>query len=241
VSPYLRDVEDGMTTITTCVFDAYGTLFDVNAAARKLAEEDGLESFAAVWQQVSMHWRLKQLQYSWLRSLTGEHVDFWQVTQDGLDWALEATDQDDPALRERLLGLYWQLAAYAEVPAILAQLKEVGLNTAILSNGSPAMLDAAVDSAGIAGVLDAVLSVEEVGIFKPDARVYDMVGARFGCTAPEVLFVSSNGWDVAAAASYGFRTLWVNRAGEPVDRLPGRPAAVIADLTGVPEIAGRTA
>ena len=224
--------------ISTCVFDAYGTLFDVNAAARKLAEEDGLEGFAAVWQQVAMHWRSKQLQYSWIRAITGEHVDFWQVTQDGLDWALEVTDQADPALRERLLGLYWTLPAYPEVPEMLARLKAEGLNTAILSNGSPRMLEGAVDSAGIGAALDAVLSVEDEKVFKPDARIYGLVGRAFGVPNEEVLFVSSNGWDAASAASYGFKVLWVNRAGDPRDRLPGQPDQVVRDLTAVPEIAG---
>lgn len=221
--------------IRVVVFDAYGTLFDVSAAARDLAAQPGREGFAAVWPQVAADWRLKQLQYSWLRAITGDHCDFWQVTGDGLDWALERAGQDgDAELREALLGLYWRLAAYPEVPAMLAALKAAGHETAILSNGSPDMLAGAVDSAGLADLLDAVLSVEEVGVFKPDARVYDLVGARFSCDPSEVLFVSSNGWDAAAAAAYGFTTLWVNRAAEPVDRLPARPHHVRADLTGVP-------
>ncbi len=201
-----------MTKITTCVFDAYGTLFDVNAAARALAGEPGRAGFAAVWQQVSADWRTKQLQYTWLRAITGDHCDFWQVTQDGLDWALERVGLDDADLRDALLGLYRRLAAYPEVPALLTALKDAGLSRAILSNGNPAMLDDAVTSAGIGPLLDAVLSVEDVGVFKPDTRVYDLVGARFGCTPDQVLFVSANGWDAAAAAAYGFRTLWVNRA-----------------------------
>lgn len=223
---------------TTCVFDAYGTLFDVNAAAREVASEPEMEDFASVWQQVATHWRHKQLQYSWIRAITGAHEDFWQITQDGLDWALDATDQADPVLRERLLGLYWTLHAYPEVPDMLSKLKSGGLNTAILSNGSSAMLEGAVESAGIGSDLDAVLSVDAVGVFKPDRRVYDLVGQRFGCTASEVLFVSSNGWDAASAAGYGFETLWVNRAGDPPDRLPARPAHVTRDLTEVPRIAG---
>lgn len=221
--------------ISTVVFDAYGTLFDVSAAARAVASEPGRDGFAAVWPEVSAHWRAKQLQYTWLRAVTGEHADFWTVTQDGLDWALEAVGQaGDAGLREALLGLYWKLAAYPEVPAMLAALKAAGADTAILSNGSPEMLAGAVDSAGIGGDLDAVLSVEAVGIFKPAPQVYDMVGDRFGVGRDAVLFVSSNGWDAASAASYGFRTLWVNRADEPVDRLPGRPDRIARDLTGVP-------
>ncbi|MFT6675322.1 MAG: 2-haloacid dehalogenase [Sulfitobacter sp.] len=225
--------------ITTCVFDAYGTLFDVAAAARQAALEPDFAAIKNDWPQIADHWRLKQLQYSWLRAVTGAHTDFWEVTQNGLDWALEkAGHGGNPALRERLLALYWELQAYPEVPAMLAALKAAGLNTAILSNGSPQMLQGAVDSAAIGDVLDVSLSVESVGIFKPDARVYDLVGQHFGCTKDEVLFVSSNGWDAGAATGYGFTTAWVNRAGDPVDRLPWHPAHLLSDLTGIPALAG---
>ena len=225
--------------ITTCVFDAYGTLFDVAAAAREAAAEPAFAAIAETWPELAEHWRLKQLQYSWLRAVTGAHCDFWQVTQEGLDWALEKMDlAGDAALRERLLALYWELQAYPEVPDMLRTLKEGGLNTAILSHGSPDMLSGAVESAGLGDHLDVALSVESVGIFKPDSRVYDLVGAHFGCSADEVLFVSSNGWDAAAATGYGFQTAWVNRAGEPVDRLPWRPAHQLRDLTGIPALAG---
>ncbi len=226
--------------ITTAVFDAYGTLFDVSAAARQAAGEPGFPALADRWAELAAHWRHKQLQYSWLRAVTGAHTDFWSVTQDGLDWALEATGLDgDAELRARLLALYWELGAYPEVPAMLAALKDQGLNTAILSNGSPDMLDGAVQSAGIGALLDDVLSVESVGVFKPDSRVYDLVGRRFDCAPGKVLFVSSNGWDAAAAAGYGFVTAWANRAGEPVDRLPWRPDHVLSDLTTIPDLARR--
>lgn len=224
--------------ITTCVFDAYGTLFDVSAAARLAAEEPGRDKLAACWQKLAADWRQKQVNYSWLRAVTGDHTDFWEVTQNGLDWAMEANKLDDPELRERLLSLYWELRAYKEVPFMLAHLKAAGMNVAILSNGSPDMLDGAVVSAGIGESLDAVLSVQDVGVFKPHASVYDLVGKRFGCAKEEVLFVSSNGWDAAAATGYGFTTAWVNRAGEPMDRLPWKPAHVLSDLTTIPELAG---
>ncbi|WP_291729178.1 haloacid dehalogenase type II [Leisingera sp. F5] len=224
--------------ITTCIFDAYGTLFDVAAAARQAAREPEFPHLQDSWAELANHWRLKQLQYTWLRAITNAHADFWDVTQDGLDWAMEAAGlAADAALRQRLLDLYWQLQAYPEVPAMLNALKSAGMNTAILSNGSPAMLDGAVQSAGLGNVLDGVLSVESVGIFKPDARVYDLVGARFGCAREEVLFVSSNGWDAAGAAGYGFVTAWVNRAGEPVDRLPWKPAHILLDLTTISDLA----
>ncbi|WP_323786018.1 haloacid dehalogenase type II [Thalassovita sp.] len=224
--------------ITTCVFDAYGTLFDVAAAARQAAAGPGGDKLAETWPKLAEYWRLKQLQYSWMRALTGNHTDFWQVTQDGLDWALEACGlQGDTDLRERLLALYWQLQAYPEVPKMLADLKAAGLNTAILSNGSPDMLQGAVDSAGIGDLLDDVLSVESVGIFKPAPAVYELVGQRFGCSNEQALFVSSNGWDAAAAGGYGFVTAWVNRAGDPMDRLHSTPDHVLTDLTQIPDLA----
>jgi 2-haloacid dehalogenase len=223
--------------ITTCVFDAYGTLFDVSAAAREAAAQPGQESWAAKWPALSEAWRLKQLQYSWLRAITGQYAPFWQLTQDALDWAMARHGLDDPELRERLLALYWELSAYREVPRMLATLKAQGKTVAILSNGSPDMLEGAVDSAVIGEWLDAVLSVDSVGTFKPAAQVYDMVGARFGCAREEVLFVSANGWDAAGAAGYGFTTAWVNRAGEPVDTLPARPHHVLTDLSTIPELA----
>ena len=223
--------------ITTCVFDAYGTLFDVAAAAREAAAELGREAFAEHWPAIARTWRLKQLQYTWLRATAGVHQDFWTVTQDGLDYAMEEQGLDDADLRERLLQLYWELSAYPEVPAMLGALKAKGMNTAILSNGTPAMLDGAVQAAGLDDVLDVSLSVQSLGVFKPDRRVYGLVGEYFGCPAREVLFVSSNCWDACAASGYGFTVAWANRAGEPMDRLPWRPHHVVSDLTSIPEIA----
>lgn len=225
--------------ISTCIFDAYGTLFDVAAAARQASTEPGFAVLSDRWEGVARDWRLKQLQYSWLRAVTGAHADFWEVTQNGLDWAMEAAGLQDDALRQRLLDLYWELQAYPEVPKMLADLKAAGMNTAILSNGSPAMLEGAVRSAGIGDFLDDVLSVESVGVFKPDRKVYDLVQARFGGAAGDVLFVSSNGWDAAAASGYGFTTAWVNRAGEPVDRLPWTPQHILSDLNGIAELVTR--
>jgi 2-haloacid dehalogenase len=225
-------------TRLTCIFDAYGTLFDVAAAARAVARERAGSAFADRWAEVAEHWRQKQLSYSWLRQITGDYADFWDVTADALDWALDAAGFADPELRSRLLALYEELEAFPEVPATLTALRQTGARTAILSNGSPRMLAAAVASAGIGDLLDDVLSVEAVGVFKPDARVYAMVGARFGTAPADVLFVSSNGWDVAGAAAFGFRTAWVNRRGEPVDRLPGQPDHVMTDLSGLQRLAG---
>jgi 2-haloacid dehalogenase len=222
-------------TITTCIFDAYGTLFDVNSSARRAATEPGQERLAAVWPQLAKDWRQKQLEYSWLRAVADRHCDFWQVTQDGLDWAMEAANLDDPALRERLLALYWKLEAYPEVPAMLRTLKDRGLTTAILSNGTPDMLRAAITRAGLNDLLDDALSVEDVSVFKPHEKVYDMVGNRFGCQRDQVMFVSSNGWDAAGAADYGFHTVWANRLGAPIDRLYARPEHVLTDLSTLPD------
>lgn len=219
-----------------CIFDAYGTLFDVAAAARQAAERPGGEALRECWPAVAAEWRRKQLEYTWLRAAADRHTDFWQVTEDSLDWVLEAQGLTAPALRDQLLALYRQLSVYPEVPEVLKALKDKGLALGILSNGTPKMLADACGAAGIAEAFDALLSVEEVQVFKPDARVYDLVGAQFGTAPGEVLFMSSNGWDAAGAAGYGFRAVWVNRAGDPVDRLFARPAHVVADLTAVPEL-----
>lgn len=224
--------------IKLCVFDAYGTLFDVAAAARAVASEPGNERLAGCWQDLAADWRQKQLEYSWLRAITGEHRDFWEVTKDGLDWTLARHGlAGEAGLRDRLLALYWTLEAYPEVFDVLRKLRHAGLQTAILSNGAPEMLDAAVASAGIGKLLDAVLSAESAGVFKPSDKVYDLVGAQFGHDRDEVLFVSSNGWDAAGAARYGFITAWVNRAGQPMDRLGHPPHEEMRDLSMLPELA----
>jgi len=224
--------------ITTCIFDAYGTLFDVNGAAREAAAQPGNEALAECWPQLAFDWRRKQLEYTWLRAITREHRDFWRVTKDSLDWALAVQGLDeDESLRDTLLNLYMTLPPFEEVPKVLEALKLLGLHTAILSNGTPDMLDAAVASAGLDDTLDDVLSVETVGIYKPAPEVYGLVGERFRCARDEVLFVSSNGWDASGAKGYGFITAWVNRNGEPRDRLGHPPHEVLSDLSLIPEIA----
>jgi 2-haloacid dehalogenase len=222
--------------IRVAVFDAYGTLFDVAGAARAAASRPEGARLAQVWPDLARDWRARQLDYTWLRAAAGRHADFAQVTADALDWALEAQGIDDAFLRALLMDLYRVLPAYPEVPATLESLRARGLRTAILSNGTPGMLADAVGSAGIGTFLDAVLSVEEAGVFKPAPQVYDLVGARFGCGPGDVLFVSSNGWDAAAGAGYGFRTVWVNRAGLPQDRLWAAPHLVLPDLSGLPGV-----
>ena len=221
-------------SVNTCVFDAYGTLFDVNAAARIAANEPNREVFKEVWPSVSSIWRMKQLQYTWLRSMTGSYIDFWSITQNSLDFALETHDlQNHLELKERLLALYWELQPYAEVSQMLKELKKNGIKTAILSNGSPEMLSGAVKSSNLDEDIDEIISVETVKVFKPSAQVYKQVEHIIGCSKSDVLFVSSNGWDIAGAAGFGFKTAWVNRLQDPIDRLPHKPMHIVEDLTSI--------
>jgi 2-haloacid dehalogenase len=220
--------------LAAVVFDAYGTLFDLASAVR--GEEAALGDTG---RRLGELWRRKQLEYTWLRSLMGRHADFWQVTGDSLDYALEACGLSDAGLRRRLLAAYRTLDAYPEVPACLDALRTLGLRTAILSNGEPAMLREAVAAAGLSERLDHVLSVEAVGVFKPDPRVYRSAAVALGVEAGRIGFVSSNGWDAHGAAVFGFTTWWVNRAGLPSERLPGRLAGELRDLSGLAQLAGR--
>ncbi|MBC2837008.1 haloacid dehalogenase type II [Paragemmobacter straminiformis] len=217
--------------ITTVVFDAYGTLFDVTSAARRAAAEPGGEALGDAWPRLAADWRRKQLEYTWLRTLIGDYADFATVTADALDWVLDAHDLTDPALRTRLLGLFDTLLAFPEAPEVLSNLKASGYKLAILSNGTPAMLAQACTAAGIADRFDAVLSVESVRQYKPVHHIYALVEARLGAKPAQTLFVSANGWDIAGAAHFGLWTAWVNRDAAPVDRLPQRPAHIVPDLT----------
>jgi len=222
--------------ISLCVFDAYGTLFDVSAAAREAAAEDGFEVLREVGPSLAEMWRQKQIGYSWLRAAYGCHTDFWSVTSQALDYALEAHGLDgDDALRARLLALYWELRTFDEVARVLNALRLSGMATAILSNGAPDMLDGALESAKLTESFDAVLSAEQAGVFKPHPKVYDLVGEVFGLARHDVLFVSSNCWDACMAKGYGFRTLWVNRRREPLDRLPFKPDFMAETLGTLPK------
>ncbi|MBU0751493.1 MAG: haloacid dehalogenase type II [Gammaproteobacteria bacterium] len=225
--------EPRLTNISACVFDAYGTLFDVNSVAHGAADMLGDR-----WQALSDLWRSKQLQYTWLRGLAGHHADFWQVTGDALDYAMASLSIDDPALRERLMQLYLSIAAYPEVPAMLSTLKARGLKLAILSNGSPAMLAAAVANSGIDTHFDAVISVEEVRVFKPHPDVYALAPQRLGVPKEGICFLSSNGWDAFSAKAFGFKVLWCNRFGQAPERIPAMPDGEIADLSVLPERIG---
>lgn len=219
--------------IAACVFDAYGTLFDVNAAAERCAGELGDK-----WQPLANLWRLRQVEYSWLRSVMGEYVDFWQITGDALDYAMASLGIADAGLRQRLMDLYLALDAYPEVADMLATLKAAGMKTAILSNGSPDMLASAVNNAGIGDRLDAVLSVHELSIFKPSPRVYQLAVDRLGVRAEQISFQSSNAWDAHAAANFGFQVVWINRFGQARERLPGTLALELTSLHQFPAVVG---
>lgn len=222
----------------TVVFDAYGTLFDVAGAARIAAREDGHSALAQHWPGLAETWRRKQLEYTWIRAITGRHADFATVTADALDWTLASLRIDDAMLRARLLALYDHLPAYPEVKPSLGLARERGARLAILSNGTPEMLRRATTAAGIDDLFAAVLSVEEVGIYKPHSSVYDLVERHLNVPAQKVLFVSSNGWDIAGAGAFGFRTLWINRGELPVDRLPHWPDHRAPDLTALASLVG---
>jgi 2-haloacid dehalogenase len=219
--------------IRACVFDAYGTLFDYASAAARCRDALGekLERLTALW-------RDKQLQYTWLRALQGRHADFWQVTGDALDFALETLGIAERPLRDRLMQLYLTLDAFPEVPEVLKRLKTAGIRTAILSNGSPRMLSAAVKKAGIGAWLDAVLSVESVGVYKPHPRVYGLACEQLELDAPAISFQSSNAWDAYAASAFGMRVVWCNRYGQRPERLPGQPDRQVRSLAELPALVG---
>src|SRR5467141_1637123 len=217
--------------VRACVFDAYGTLFDFAAAAKGCRDLLGDDI-----DRLTGRWREKQLQYTWLRAAQGRHADFWQVTGNALDFALETLGIEQPGLRERLMALYLALEPFPEVPGVLATLRRAGLKTAILSNGTPAMLDAAVGRAGLAAMFDAILSVEEVGVFKPDPRVYRLAVDRLGCPAAAIAFQSSNAWDAYAASAFGMQVVWCNRYAQRRERLPGAPDCEITTLADLPAL-----
>ncbi|MEI7645904.1 MAG: haloacid dehalogenase type II [Chloroflexales bacterium] len=212
------------------VFDAYGTLLDVASVA--LACEARWPGHGSALTRL---WRARQLEYSWLRSLMGRHADFWQVTGDALDVACAALGLDlAPADRAALLDGYLQLAPFPEVVVALNRL--ASMRKLVLSNGAPAMLRAGLEHAGIAGHLEAILSVESVRIFKPAPQVYALATTYLGCAPADILFVSANGWDVAGAASFGLRTVWLNRADAPAERLGVAPEIVAPNLAALADM-----
>ncbi|MCG8510985.1 MAG: haloacid dehalogenase type II [Rhodospirillales bacterium] len=222
-----------LTDIDACMFDAYGTLFDVGSAVARCGESLGNK----VAPLVSL-WRSKQVAYAWLRSLMGEYTDFWHVTGNSLDSAMSHLGIRGDALRSRLMELWLRLDVFPDVKDVLGGLKEAGMKTAILSNGSTTMLTAAVRNADINELLSQVISVDAVKIFKPHPDAYQIGVDRLKVPAERTLFVASSAWDAAAAANFGFRSVWVNRNGEEPENLPGKPEFTITSLKEVPKILG---
>ena len=216
-----------------CVFDAYGTLFDFNSAVARHRDAIGPKADA-----LADLWRLKQIQYTWLRNSMGAYAPFWQVTGEALDHCLAVHEIHTPAVRDRLMNAYLALDPFPEVPAMLDLLKRSGMRLAILSNGNPGMLAPMVTASGLADRFEAVLSVDAVGVYKVAPEVYSLVEERCGVTPDKVCFLSSNCWDAHGAAHFGFRTVWINRAGAPDDNLPGTPAAQLRDLSQLPSLLG---
>jgi 2-haloacid dehalogenase len=214
------------------VFDAYGTLLDVDAAAREAAAEPGMEALKENWLPIAKGWRERQLRYSWLCSMMGKYDDFWELTIRALDTTLEehALASNDK-VRARLLSLYSELSAYQEVPEVLANLKAAGHRLAVLSNASPSMLVKALDAAGISEWFDELLSVDVLKCYKPTPAVYQLIPDRFDCKPSDVTFFSSNNWDVSGAGAFGFKTIWVNRTGVAWDNLPGKPDVIVNSIS----------
>jgi 2-haloacid dehalogenase len=217
--------------IRACVFDAYGTLFDVHSAVGKHRERLG-----DIAEQVSSVWRTKQLEYTWLRSLMKRHADFWQVTQDALDFAFDMYAVKDLDLKKDLIEAYLRLDCYPEVPEALSELKSRGFKIAILSNGTPKMLEAAVKNSQLEATIPKIFSVEKAGVFKPHPRVYQIAVDELNLKPEEIAFQSSNAWDASGAAAFGFKVAWINRFGQSPERLPGKPDVEIQTLSELPQL-----
>lgn len=221
--------------VKAVVFDAYGTLLDVHGAMARHAER-----LPPDWERISAEWRQKQLEYTWIHTLTGpqQHRDFWQITQDSLHFVAARHRITDSAVLDALLSAYRQLPAYPDAAPVLTALRARGIRTAILSNGEPGMLAEAVETAGLAPLLDAVLSVEEAGVFKPHPQVYGLAASALGLSLPQMGFVSSNAWDAQAAGAAGFRVFWCNRVGQPEEYGLGSSATVMGGLRELDGLVG---
>lgn len=220
--------------IKACVFDAFGTIFDLSSAtARSTVIPDDKRS------ALTMLWRDKQLQYTWLRSLQGQYVDFEQVTRDALEFALDTLNLSSPSMRDDLMNLYFSLSAFPEVEPVLRRLKESGMRTALLSNGTPKMLDSLIKHNQIGHLFDFVLSCDDVKIFKTHPRVYEYCLQRLDLNARDISFQSSNAWDAYAASSFGMRVIWCNRYDQKPERLPGQPDFEVKTLRDLPELIAR--
>ena len=213
-----------MENVKAIIFDAYGTLFDVNSAAEKCKDKIGDK-----WERFANFWRTTQLEYTWLRSLMDRHKNFWQVTEDSLDKSMKVFDID-PSMRNELLNLYKILSPYREVPGTLKALKEKKFKLAILSNGTPSLLDQLVKSNHLDNLFDDIFSIEQVGVYKPSSRVYDLPIKKYNINKSEVAFLSANTWDVSGGGNYGYQSIWVNRNNNIFDNLDFKPKYQITDL-----------
>ena len=219
-----------MKNIKAIIFDAYGTLFDVNSAAEKCKDKIGDK-----WESFANFWRTTQLEYTWLRSLMKRHKDFWQITEDSLDKSMK-TYEIDSSMRNELLDLYKILSTFKEVPQVLKSLKEKDLKIAILSNGTPALLNELVESNNLENIFDDIFSIEEVGVYKPDSKVYDIPINKYQIQKSEVTFLSANTWDVSGGGNYGYNSIWVNRNNNTFDNLDYIPKYQIKDLSKLLDI-----
>ena len=219
-----------MKNIKAIIFDAYGTLFDVNSAAEKCKDKIGDK-----WESFSNYWRTTQLEYTWLRSLMKRHEDFWQITEDSLDKSMKIYEIDS-TMKNELLDLYKILLPFKEVPEVLKILKEKNFNLAILSNGTPSLLNQLVKSNNLENIFNDIFSIEEVGIYKPDSKVYDMPIKKYQIQKNEVAFLSANTWDVSGGGNYGYNSIWVNRNNNIFDNLDYRPKIEIKNLNQLLEI-----
>jgi len=213
-----------MKNIKAIIFDAYGTLFDVNSAAEKCKDKIGDK-----WESFSNYWRTTQLEYTWLRSLMNRHKDFWQVTEDSLDKSMKAF-KIDPSMRNKLLDLYKILSTFPEVKEVLKNLKEKNYKLAILSNGTPSLLNELVKNNNLDNIFNDIFSIEEVGIYKPDSKVYDMPIKKYQIQKEEVVFLSANTWDVSGGGNYGYSSIWVNRNNNVFDNLDYKPKNEVNNL-----------
>tara|TARA_B100000945_G_scaffold85975_1_gene66743 strand:- start:839 stop:1501 length:663 start_codon:yes stop_codon:yes gene_type:complete len=219
-----------MKNIKAIIFDAYGTLFDVNSAAEKCKDKIGDK-----WESFSNYWRTTQLEYTWLRSLMKRHEDFWKITEDSLDKSMKIYEIDS-TMKNELLDLYKILLPFKEVPEVLKILKEKNFNLAILSNGTPTLLNQLVKSNNLENIFNDIFSIEEVGIYKPDSKVYDMPIKKYQIQKNEVAFLSANTWDVSGGGNYGYNSIWINRNNNIFDNLDYRPKNEIKNLNQLLEI-----
>ena len=219
-----------MENVKAIIFDAYGTLFDVNSAAEKCKDKIGDK-----WEGFANFWRTTQLEYTWLRSLMNRHKDFWQVTEDSLDKSIKVFNID-PSMRNELLNLYKILSPYKEVPETLKTLKEKKFKLGILSNGTPSLLDELVKSNHLEKLFDDIFSIEQVGVYKPSSRVYDMPIKKYNIDKSEVAFLSANTWDVSGGGNYGYQSIWVNRNNNIFDNLDFKPKYQITDLNKLTQL-----